>query len=1273
MRSAIIASPEKRAFTFLAEGEEESAVCTYAELDGRARAIGALLHQLGAEGERVLLLLPPGLDLVASFFGCLYAGAVAVPVFPPRSSRMLPRLQAILEDARPTVALTTEAVRSRVEGRFQATFGLEGLRWRIVEEIEPGLAEEWRPPAVGADTLAFLQYTSGTTSVPKGVMVSHGNLLHNEQLIQRACGHGPDSVFVSWLPLYHDLGLIGNVLQSVYVQATCVLMAPVAFLQRPYRWLKAVSDYRGTTSGGPNFAYDLCVRKIPPQEREGLDLSSWQVAFNGAEPVRRETLERFAEAFGSCGMRRGALYPCYGLAESTLMVSGSRLSQGAVFGSFAAPELERNEVAAVPDGTPEARSLVSSGRPLEGLSVVIADPESGTPCPAGRVGEIWVSGASVAHGYWNRPEETRQAFGAFLADSGEGPYLRTGDLGFLHDGELFVSGRLKDLLIIRGRNLYPQDIELTVERSHGALVPGGGAAFAMEGEEGEERLVVVHEVEHRGGLDLGEIAEAARRAVAEEHEVQLHELVLIRAGTILKTTSGKIQRRACRRDLLEGRLKVVARHAAAVADEEREVVDLTGSALLALPPDERPPVLERFLREVVARVARVAPAEIQPGQPLTGLGLDSLAALELRNEVEARLGTPLSFSSLLEGAGLAQLAGEILEEMGSAPDVAPLRPSGVPGPEHPLSHGQEALWYLHRLAPESAAYNLFGAVRIPPGLDAGALERAFQALAGRHEALRTTFESRDGQPFQRVHPRGEIRLRQEDGSGLDESGLRARLLGEALRPFDLENGPLLRASLFSRPDGGHVLLVAIHHIVADFWSLGIVLRELAALYGQEVGGSAAELPSLPLTYTDYIHWQRSRLAAGEGERLWEYWRERLAGAAAEPLELPLDRPRPPAQTFRGASVSWRLDAELSGRVKELGRSRGATLFMTLAAAFQALLCRHARQRELVLGAPTAGRSAAGLAGLVGYFVNPVALRVDLADDPSWESFLDRVRASALGAFAHQDFPFPLLVERLQPSRDLSRSPLFQAAFVLQKAPAGESASLAALALGVDGPGFPLGGLTLEPFALDQCVAPFDLTLVAAELDGRLGLSLQYAADLFDAGTIQRMAGHLGRLLAGAAAEPGCPVLGLPLLTEPERQQLVREWNATPAELLDGPCLHEIFAAQAARSPEAVAVVCEGERLSYGELDRRANRLAWHLLGLGVSPGDLVGLCLERSLEMLVAILGVLKTGSAYVPFDPAYPRERLAFMLADSRVPVLLAHGSLAKVLPEPGPATRVV
>ncbi|HLX08230.1 MAG TPA: fatty acyl-AMP ligase [Thermoanaerobaculia bacterium] len=561
-------------YTFLPDRSGEDAVhLSFSGLDLRARAIAAALQRLGAAGQRALLLYPPGLEFVAAFFGCLYAGVAAVPAYPPRSARTLPRLLEIARDARPAVALTTSELKAAIGGLAAQVPDLSALRLVATNEVPAEEADGWSDPGVSGSTLAFLQYTSGSTAAPKGVMVTHRNLLHNEEMIRQAFGQTADSVIVGWLPLYHDMGLIGNVMQPLYLGARCVLMSPIAFLQSPKRWLAAISRYRATTSGGPNFAYDLCVRKISAADRADLDLASWDTAFNGAEPVRAETMSRFADAFGGCGFAAGAFFPCYGLAEATLFVAGGAGS-GAVRGApriatFDGASLEAGEARALPAGDPTGRTLVSCGRSWLDQELAIVDPATLERCGPGRIGEVWVRGPSMAQGYWHRPQETAETFDGRIAAGVDGaaedeaaPFMRTGDLGFLDDGELFVTGRLKDLIIIRGRNLYPQDIELTVERSHPALRPGCGAAFSVEIGD-EERLVVVHEHERLASdspLDADSveaIAEAIRRAVAEQHEAQVQQVVLLRAGSIPKTSSGKIQRRACRAALLGGRLDVL--------------------------------------------------------------------------------------------------------------------------------------------------------------------------------------------------------------------------------------------------------------------------------------------------------------------------------------------------------------------------------------------------------------------------------------------------------------------------------------------------------------------------------------------------------------------------------------------------------------------------------------------------------------------------------------------------------------------------------------------
>src|SRR6185369_8297650 len=570
LQSRAANDPDRVGFTFLPEGEAELPQLTYSQLDTRARAIGAELQKAKSLGGRALLLFPPGLEFVTAFLGCLYTGTIAVPAYPPRKKRGLNRLASIADDAKPDVILTTTLLSPVIETWVAQTSHYKKVPILPVDLVPDSEAQNLCDPDLQPDAIAFLQYTSGSTGSPRGVMVTHGNIVANEEMIRCAFDQSESSIIVSWLPLYHDMGLIGGVLQPLYVGATCVLMSPVSFLQRPRRWLEVITDYRATTSGGPNFAYDLCVRKIPAAERDGLDLSSWKVAFNGAEPVRSETMERFAAAFSSHGFQKRAFYPCYGLAEATLFVTGGDVETDPPLASVSAAALQENQV--VEQVAEDRRSLIGCGRPWMGHQVLIVDPETQEPCSPARVGEIWITGPSVARGYWNRPEETRRDFEARLSikDHNQISYLRTGDLGFFHDGNLFITGRLKDLIIVRGRNFYPQDIEYTVESCHPLLRPGCGAAFSITVAD-EERVVIVQEVDRRlAESDADDIIEAIRGAVAQEHEVFLYDVVLLRAGSIPKTSSGKIQRHACQKAYIAGTLNAIAQSVSAIAEQFAE-------------------------------------------------------------------------------------------------------------------------------------------------------------------------------------------------------------------------------------------------------------------------------------------------------------------------------------------------------------------------------------------------------------------------------------------------------------------------------------------------------------------------------------------------------------------------------------------------------------------------------------------------------------------------------------------------------------------------------
>ncbi|MBC7878685.1 MAG: amino acid adenylation domain-containing protein [Anaerolineales bacterium] len=2313
--------PDELVYRFIQDDQSEVISITYGELDRRARAIGAWLESFGARGERALLLYPAGMDFVASFMGCLYAGVTAVPAYPPRLNRPVPRIQSIVDDSRASFALTTSTILLNIEQRFEHAPDLQALHWLNTDQVPAGLEADWRDPQITSDTLAFLQYTSGSTSQPKGVMVSHGNLMHNLKAISHGFHIDSSVVGVFWLPSYHDMGLIGGMLEPMYLGGSATWMSPVSFLQRPVRWLEAISRYRGNSCGAPNFAYDLCVDKVTPEQMETLDLSSWTLAFCGAEPIRPETLERFARTFAGCGFQKSSFYPCFGMAESTLIVSGGDGPSEPRTFTVDRKSLEHDLVVPASPDDDGSWTMVNCGKPIIDQKIVIANPTTLEQSTSDQVGEIWVSGPSVAQGYWRLEDETRNTFRAYLSDTGDGPFLRTGDLGFLKDGELFVTGRLKDLIIIHGSNHYPQDIELSVESSHIALQPAGGAAFSVT-DGGKERLVIVQEVTRQNRKpDINEVASAIRQAVAEKHDLQVFAIVLVKPMSIPKTSSGKIQRRACKKAFLENTLEVVgqwnvrssslnqvtvqkaektepiaqksipdikqnksavaiqswlmthiasmleiestsidprqpftyyglgsiqavsltgdlevylsrtlaptlawdyptiellanylandsqqvkhvspsptpiqlslkntnepiaiiglscrfpkasnpqafwellrngvdaitevppdrwnvddfyssdpatpgkvtsrwggfldgidlfdphffgispreatrmdpqqrlllevswealenafippqslagsrtgvfigisssdysrlqfddpekidayagtgnahsiaanrlsylfdlrgpsmavdtacssslvavhlacqslrsgesdlglvggvnliltpeltitfsqarmlspdgrcktfdasadgyvrgegcgvvilkrlsdavrdgdnilalingsavnqdgrsngltapnglaqqdvirqalananvaphqisyveahgtgtplgdpieiaslravlddgqskgrvlvgsaktnighlesaagiaglikavlalqneaipphlhlkevnpyllledsrleigtylrpwkrrdqprfagvssfgfggtnahiilseaplvvsetltdepkrprhilalsaktetaleelayqtsyqlknsnhspsdisftantsrshfdhrlaiqagsseelkkelvafvsnttsasighvkpgaqpkiaflftgqgsqypgmgrqlyetqpvfraaldqcaqilesildrplleilfptnkddfihqttytqpalfafeyalaqmwqswgiAPHAvlghsvgeyvaacvagvfsledglrlitdrarlmgalpqngtmaavfadtariaeilkpyqdqvsiAAVNGSENTVIsgessavqlvldeltklgisskplnvshafhsplmdpilddfesaarrihfnaprlslisnlnggilepdqtpdanywrqhlraevkfsagmqslanlgidafieigpspvllgmgrqclpesksswlpslrqgqddwqtmldslgklyvqgaeidwagfdqgytrhkvslpnypferqrywlepstrkssiikmdvpapsltprsngksqphheetidrgnhkepkpqslpvnDLNHASLLATEIDKRQRVLEDFLQRQAARILGMDVNRLGLNQPLDTVGLDSLMAIEFKNTVESKLGITLSIASLLQGPTISSLATEALGNLDSpeASNDTPLIVAQESSDESPLSYGQQALWFLHQLLPEEISFNVTGAVRVISELDVPALERAFQQLVARYETLRSTFHVVAGEPIQRVHSSTDIHLHVEDASAWSDAQLHTRLSAEAHRSFDLENGPILRVLLFKKDavhgDNGHrqvlgteyILLLSMDHIVTDFWSMTVLARELLASYEANKVGKEISLPPLNARYSDYVHWQGEMLAGPQGEKHWEYWRDHLGGELPA-LNLPSDRPRTSMQTYHGDSQHLIMDGELYKQLKALAQEQSSTLFMTLLAAFQTLLHRYSNQEEFIVGSVTAGRSHSELADLVGYFINPIALRADFSGNPTFNEVLQRVRQTALGVFEHQDYPPALLAKRMGLQRDSSRPPLFETMFILQKAQEAEVQALSPFALGIDGARMEIGSLVLESIALGGEPAQFDLTMMMAETGDGLAAAIQYNTDLFDAATIQRMLEHFHSLLQNIVADPIKPVSTYSLLSDSEREQIVMDWNQTQTDYPREFRIHDLIQEQVKRTPNAVAVQFEEKSLTYKELDKRADQVAKVLTAQGVKAGTLVGLFVNRSIEMLIGLLGVLKAGGAYLPLDPSFPSDRLAFMIEDSGASIILTQTSLLADMPE--------
>ena len=1217
-------TPERIALRFLADDPSEQAVLTYRELDLRARTIAVALQAHAKMADRAVLLFPSGPDYVAAFFGCLYAGVIAVPAYPPESSRQhhQQRLLSIIDDAEPRLLLTVEALRDSLQG-LDALAGEGAPSLLAVDQLDPAQAAYWQAPALAGDDIAFLQYTSGSTALPKGVQVSHANLVANEQLIRQGFGIdvNPDDVIVSWLPLYHDMGLIGGLLQPIFSGVPCVLMSPSYFLARPVRWLQAISEYGGTISGGPDFAYRLCSERVSEAALAGLDLSGWRVAYSGSEPIRQDSLDTFAEKFRTCGFDRQSYFASYGLAEATLFVSGSRRGQG-----LPALELDAQAFAEHRAEPGKGSVVMSCGYPQPGHAVCIVDPQQQTVLADNRVGEIWAGGPSIALGYWRNPEASARTF----VEMGSETWLRTGDLGFMREGEVFVTGRLKDMLIVRGQNLYPQDLEQTLEREVDVLRKGRVAVFAVD-DQGEEGIGVAVEVSRnvQKALQPEALIKTLRQVIADACRQAPAVVLLLNPGALPKTSSGKLQRAACRLRMEDGSLDCYARF---------PTVQQLASA--AADGDQLQAQIAAVWRELL-KVESVAADD-----HFLLLGGNSIAATQVTARLADELGINLGLRTLFEAPVLADYSAAveaILAEGGQGAARIEVRSRGQALPQ---SLAQNRLWLLWQLQPQSAAYNIPAGLHLRGELDIAALEHSFQALVSRHEALRTLFSEADGQALQRVQPELRLNVQQVDLEGLAPAEVAVRREAEAQAPFDLVAGPLLRVTLARLGDEDHQLWVTLHHIIADGWSLNILLDEFARLYAARCQGQHANLAALPLGYADYGIWQRQWLADGEAARQLISWQAQL-GEELPVLDLGTDHPRSRQLKNSAARVSVKVPAKLADAVKGLARNQQASVFMVLLAAWQGVLHRYTGQGDIRVGVPNANRPRLETQGMVGFFINTQVLRAQLDSRLPFEQLLAQVRHATLHAQANQDLPFEQLLEALPGAREQG---LFQVMFNHQQR------DLSALRR--------LPGLLAEELPWHSREAKFDLQLHSEEdHQGRLSLAFDYAAELFEASTVERLAQHLLALLEQVSAQPHLALGEVQLLDEPSRTQLLA-WGQAP-ESAPQRLLVEQLNEQARLTPERTALAWQGGSLDFASLHQQANRLAHYLRDKGVGPDTCVAIAMERSPQLLVGLLAILKAGGAYVPLDIDYPADRLAYMLGDCGASLLLSHSALLGQLPQ--------
>ncbi len=1176
----------------------EDVVISYRDLNERANRLAHHLVSLGVRPEvRVGVLLERSPELVVGLLGIFKAGGAYLPLDPSYPQQ---RLAFMLEDAAPQVVLTTRALLEKLPAQAMQTVCLDTDEQLISSRSCANLCG-----SASAENLAYLIYTSGSTGQPKAVQVEHRQLVNTLAGGKLSFSFNPLDSMPVIASFSFDISLF-ELLTPLISGATARVLTKQHVLDMP-RLLDSLQEVT-LLHTVPSLMQQI-LRSLEESEASAR-FDNLRAIFIGGEAVPPQLLHKMREVFAAA-----RIHVLYGPTEASIICTSFTFDE----------ELQT------------AQPLI--GRPLSNVRIELRDKQ-GQLVPVGVIGELYIGGAGVARGYRNRPELNAERFVTI-----EGArFYRTGDLArYWADGNIEFLGRDDNQVKVRGYRIELSEVEVTMTKH--PLVREA-IVIATDDVSGNKSLVAYIVADRQpGGSD-----QPAAQATGNDEFAQ----------SLPSVTEGEPERLVAQiRDYLRVSLPEHMMPAAfLVLDEipltpngkvDRGALPLPERAFRSLERDYQPPrdPTEELLANIWAQVLGVERVGINHN--FFELGGHSLLATQIISRVRRALRVDVPLRALFESPTVAGLAQHLaaLRRVEAGLEPTPILP-GARGERLSLSFAQQRLWFLDQLEQSSATYNLPYAGRLAGALNKSALERSVAEIIRRHEALRTSFVEVDDQPVQLIARPAPFEIPLIDLSDLPaaerEAVAQQLVAEEAARPFDLAKSPLLRLRLIRLAERENILTLTIHHIISDGWSMGLFFSELGALYAAYTEDRQSPLAELAIQYADFAAWQRRWLRDETLERQLKYWQAQLAGAPAT-LELPTDRPRPALQSYRGATESFALSQELSTKLASFSRSESVTLFMTLLAAFNTLLARYSGQKEIVVGTPVAGRNHAEIENLIGFFVNTLVLRTSLDDNPTFRSLVRRVRDVALGAYAHQDMAFEKLVEDLQPARDLSRAPLFQVMFALQNAPSTT---------------MEFAGLKLTPLEAQNRTAKFDLTLYLTTDAASIKGSIEYNTDLFDAATIRRMIGHFQRLLESAIANPETSIFDLPLLAEAEQRQLLVEWNDTEQDYDRHACLHHLFEAQVSRTPDAVALYFDGQQLTYAELNARANQLARHLQTLGVGVESCVALLMHRSIELVVALLAILKAGAAYLPLDPELPEQRIAFMLSDAAAQLLITQAQFA-------------
>ncbi|KZN35381.1 non-ribosomal peptide synthetase [Pseudoalteromonas luteoviolacea] len=1201
---------------------------SFGELYAQSLMVASHLKDHVVAGDRALILMDTGIEYVTSFLACQYLGVTAIPSFPPESTKAqhIARTVGIAEDSEAAVVLTTARFTTTVEALVEQ---VDGSKMLVIDEFCEQKEAVERHPAK-SEEIAFLQYTSGSTAKPKGVMVSHGNLLGNEKAIAEGMHITLDDVLVSWLPLFHDMGLIGGLLQPIYTGYKLVLCSPRYFMERPARWLQLISEHKATMSGGPDFSYRLCIERVKDKQVADLDLSSLRVFFSGAEPIRHDTLLSFAQKYAAQGFKPTALYPCYGLAEGTLFVTGSIPSQGAVIEAFETRELAAGK--AVQQHAKDMRDSdeythqVGCGITASEHHVRITCPTSFDEVSQGHIGEIWASGPSIAVGYWRNEQATQDTF---VQHAGK-RWLRTGDVGYIHQGQLFISGRQKDLIIMNGHNIYPQDIERAIEGALSFVRQGRVSAFPVPSEQSGEGIGVAIETAnvYRNEVPAEQTALIVRDFIIEQFGNCPELVVLLDQGGLPKTSSGKLQRSACLKLLNAEKLATYG------------VFNLTQLQQLATSHggddqhswDELAHQLAALWQGVLHYPVNSDDADF------FALGGSSIKAALLLAKVQESLHCQIEPTAVFAAHKFGDFC-QLVRESVATKQQQQLIPA-LAKDAYPLSAQQQRQLFLWQLEPLGSAYHIGASLTLNGQVNAAHLQSAVAQVLAQQGVLRHAYDKdQTGQWQQRLSTQ-VLNWQQVDFSIDGGSEIVARDWVSAFyqEPFALEQGDNFRAALVKLSEERHQLILVMHHIASDAWSFDLMLADISRYYALLTDGQTLPDTLHTVNYGDFAAWQQQWLLSTEAQAQMTYWQEQLQAHDDEELLAP-QHPRQSNIQAPMQSQAIKLPYQQVEQLQALAHQHGASLFMLLLSSLQVFFYRYSGKRTPRIGVPVANRRFSELHSLMGFFINTLVQRNSLSAQQSFIEVLSSTKTHAIDAQKNQDLPFEKLVEVMNPDRSLGQNPLFQVMFNHLEQDVQQALELS--------------GVEVEQVTALQQQAQFDLSIDSRLLnDGALLLEFQYNAALYDADYIETVVSAFNTLLSEIIKTPNQAIGNLALHTQ--QVESAQQGRGETIELPMTPWLQAISEI-AQQTPSRTAVIYNDQHYSFEWLEHTANRLAHGLIANGFGTESVIGVMQNRKPLMLASTLACLKAGAAYLPLDKQFPADKLQHMLQDSGCGAILS------------------